>query len=412
MRVWYSIGIWFYALAVRIAACRKHKAKLWMAGRKESFSKLQSVFAHNTQPVIWFHAASLGEFEQGRPIIEKFRQQHPDWKILLTFFSPSGYEIRKTYEHADCIVYLPIDTPKNAQKLIRLVRPKIAIFIKYEFWYNYLNELQKQGAQTYFVSTIFRPEQYFFKWYGGWFRSHLRMVEQVFVQTQESADLLRTIGLQNVTVAGDTRLDRVIEIAQTKKPYPIIEAFKGNSKLLVIGSSWPMDESLISQAIAKFPTFKFLFVPHEIDEAHLQKLEHLISQPSVRYSTVDASHLQEITHIQVMIVDQIGHLSQLYQYADIAYIGGGFGNGIHNILEPTVFEIPVLFGANYRKFQEAHDLIALGATTSITTADELIPYLTATEQQNAMYQNACLQAKNYVNSKKGATNYILSRFKN
>ncbi|MDR0437935.1 MAG: 3-deoxy-D-manno-octulosonic acid transferase, partial [Bacteroidales bacterium] len=360
--------------------------------------------------VIWFHAASLGEFEQGRPVIEQFRNQHPDWKILLTFFSPSGYEIRKNYAHADCIVYLPFDTPKNAKKFAKLVQPKIAIFIKYEFWYNYLNALKKQHVRTFFVSTIFRPSQYFFKWYGGWTRKQLRAAEHFFVQNQESENLLKSIGFTNVTISGDTRFDRVSEILQTKKSFPIIEAFKGNKKLLVVGSSWPADEKLICDAISKFPNFKFLFVPHEIDEAHLQKLERLIPTPFLRYSAVEThgrASLQ-INDVQVMIVDQIGYLSQLYQYADIAYIGGGFEkSGIHNILEAAVFGIPILFGPNYKKFQEAHDLIALGAAKSISTTDEFV----VETHGRASLQELPTKAANYVNQKTGATSIILTTIK-
>jgi len=383
---------------------------LLIRGQAESFRKLQTFFENNSQPVIWFHAASLGEFEQGRPVIEHFRNQHPDWKILLTFFSPSGYEIRKHYAQADCIVYLPFDTPKHAKNFIKLVQPQIAIFIKYEFWYNYLNALEKQHVRTFFVSTIFRPSQYFFKWYGGWPRKQLRAVEHFFVQNQESEDLLKSIGFTNITISGDTRFDRVSEILQTKKSFPIIETFKGDKKLLVVGSSWLADERLICDAISKFPNFKFLFVPHEIDEAHLQKLERLISQPSLRYSAVEThgrASLQ-IDNFGVMIVDQIGFLSQLYQYADIAYIGGGFEKGgIHNILEAAVFGIPILFGPNYQKFQEAHDLIALGAAKSISTTDEFVIETYGRVSLSELPTNVA----DYVNQKTGATSIILTTIK-
>ncbi len=400
MRCLYSLSIFFYALAAKIWALKNRKARLWVSGRTESWAKLQSVFEKNSQPVIWFHASSLGEFEQGRPIIERFRKQHQDWKILLTFFSPSGYEIRKDYNQADCVVYLPIDTPANAKKFIALVKPKIAIFIKYEFWYNYLNALKKQDVRTFFVSVIFRPSQYFFKRYGGWFRKQLRGVEHFFVQNSESEKLLKSVGITNVTISGDTRFDRVVEILQTKKSFPVIEAFKENKKLCVIGSSWLADESLICRAIPKFPDFNFLFVPHEIDETHLQKLERLIAQPVLRYSNANSTN---VTDIQVMMVDQIGFLSQLYQYADIAYIGGGFEKGgIHNILEAAVFGMPILFGTNYQKFQEAHDLIALGAAKSISTTEEFAEALRETPRQFKT-------SADYVNQKKGATTLILSQ---
>jgi 3-deoxy-D-manno-octulosonic-acid transferase len=409
----YSISIYFYAFAAKIWALKNQKAQLWVAGRKESFAKLRSVFEKNTQPVIWFHAASLGEFEQGRPVIERFRNQHPDWKILLTFFSPSGYEIRKNYTHADCVVYLPLDTPANARKFVKLVQPKIAIFVKYEFWYNYLNELKKQNVRTFFISAIFRQSQYFFKGYGSWFRKQFRSVEHFFVQNQESEILLKSIGFTNVTISGDTRFDRVVEILQTKKSFPIIEKFKNDKKLFIAGSSWLADEALICQAISKFPDYKFLFVPHEIDETHLQKLERLIGQPSVRYSNfvnpVETHNCASLPNVQIMIIDQIGHLSQLYQYADMAYIGGGFEkSGIHNILEAAVFGMPILFGPNYQKFQEAKDLIALNAAKSISTTDEFVGALHAKPLHHTIHHTI---ATDYVNQKKGATSIILEQIK-
>ncbi len=347
----------------------------------------------------------MSKDEQGRPILENFRKQNPDWKILLTFFSPSGYEIRKSYAQADCIVYLPLDTPRNARKLIQIVKPQIAVFIKYEFWYNYLNTLKKQGVRTFFVSAIFRPKQYFFKSYGFWFRKQLSGVEHFFVQNKESEKLLHSIGFQNVSLAGDTRFDRVSEIPQNKKTFPIIESFKGNKKLCIVGSSWISDEKKICEIISEFPNFKFLFVPHEIDEAHLQSLEQLLSQPSLRYSKAEGANVSDI---QVMIVDQIGFLSQLYSYADIAYIGGGFQkSGIHNVLEAAVFGMPIVFGTNYSKFQEARDLVELNVAKSISSSEELVPILKSVESRNAAYLLACEQSKNYVMQKKGATTQIL-----
>ena len=435
MRFLYSIGIYSYALAAKIWALKSQKARKFVNGQAESFEKLRTVFEKNTQPVIWFHAASLGEFEQGRPIIEGFRKERPEWKILLTFFSPSGYEIRKNYAQADCVIYLPFDTAKHAQKFVKLVQPKVAVFIKYEFWYNYLNALKKQDVRTFFVSAIFRPSQYFFKWYGGWARKQLEGVEHFFVQNQESENLLKSISFTNVTFSGDTRFDRVAEILQTKKPFPIIEKFKGNKRLLVVGSSWASDESRICKAFSlpasgscehsgkhnanrtagaeaifnEKSDFKLLFVPHEITEARLKKLEYLISNhfqvKSIRYSKAT---LDTVSDVQVMIVDEVGHLSQLYQYADVVYIGGGFEKGgIHNILEPAVFGVPIFFGKNHEKFQEVHDLIALNVAQS-TTFDKFVNFV-ETEQDAALLQEVSTRASNYINLKKGATSVILKK---
>lgn len=398
----YHISIFVYGLIVQVAALFNHKAKLFVHGRKTIFEQIKHKINSADQP-IWFHFASLGEFEQGRPVLEKLKSINPDFKIVITFFSPSGYEIRKNYELADGIFYLPLDTPANAAKFIQLVNPKMAIFTKYEFWPNYFKTLAENKIPLYIISGIFRSDQVFFKWYGRFYRNVLKSVSHFFVQNEESATLLKSIGFSNVSVSGDTRFDRVYENAQQPKILKDIENFCGNFKTIVAGSTWPEDEKLLTNLINEYPTWKFIIAPHEIDGTHLKEIENLFPQ-AVRFSRLPTSHINDTAN--VLIIDNIGMLSSLYQYGNIAYIGGGFGAGIHNTLEAAAFGSPVIFGPNYHKFQEAKDLIALGAAKSIENAEDLIQavvYFNDTESGQL--------AANYVASKKGTTDLILTSIK-
>jgi len=363
----YNLGIRIYQILVAVVSLFNKKAKLFRDGRKGWEKRLRESIKENDR-VVWFHCASLGEFEQGRPVIEAFKIKYPDVKILLTFFSPSGYEIRKNYQGADYIFYLPLDTYWNSKSFIDIVNPVATIFVKYEFWYFYLNGLKKRGVPTYVISAIFRPEQAFFKWYGGWYRKFLANFQHLFVQNESSKELLASIGVNNVTVAGDTRFDRVIANAQAAKVIPLIEQFVGDSKVMVAGSTWPKDEEIIVEHFKTNPhNLKLIIAPHEIHEQEIEKLRNSFGLKTLRYTKPDECNPCEA---QVLIIDTIGILSSIYRYGHISYIGGGFGVGIHNTLEAAVFGIPVLFGPNYQRFQEAVDLIETGTAKSITSIEE------------------------------------------
>jgi len=353
MKLLYIIGIWAYTLLIKLFSLFNPKAKLFIKGRKNIFN----IIAQKINPAekhIWFHFASLGEFEQGRPVLEKIKNLYPAKKIIITFFSPSGYEIRKNYALAD-VFYLPIDTPGNAKRFISSINPEMAIFTKYEFWHFYFKELKDQGIPLYVISGIFRESQAFFKWYGNFYRNILKSVTYFFVQNKESENLLKSIGLNNVTISGDTRFDRVYENAQSPKALPLIESFIGNSPTLICGSTWPEDEKILSALSEKYPNWKFIIAPHEIHESHIESIEKQFSVNNVRFSIFSSSNQTPNAEHQTLIVDNIGMLSSLYQYGKVAYIGGGFGIGIHNTLEAAAFGLPVIFGPKYDKFQEAKD---------------------------------------------------------
>jgi len=397
----YNISMLIYGLLVRLASLFNAKAKLFIRGRKGIFKHISAKFNGNDRP-IWFHFASLGEFEQGRPVLEKIKASKPDEKIIVTFFSPSGYEIRKNYALADGIFYLPLDTISNAKKFVNLVNPKMAIFTKYEFWPNYFRALANKNIPLYIISGIFRPNQVFFKGYGGFYRNVLKCVKHFFVQNEESATLLKSIGIKNVDISGDTRFDRVYENAQSPKNLPVIEKFCGEAPVLIAGSTWPEDEKLLVDLVAKKTNWKLVIAPHEIHEGHISAITDLFPN-GLRFSKLDANETTKIES-QVLIIDNIGMLSSLYQYGKIAYIGGGFGVGIHNTLEAAAFGLPVIFGPNYHKFQEAKDLIEIGAAKSISNTEELN---TAFEYYVA-HESGTL-AKNYVADKKGATEMIMKK---
>lgn len=358
MILFYNLSVFFYSLLVRFASLFNPKAKQWVQGRKDILKKIAKEVEGETN-LVWFHSASLGEFEQGRPVIEAFRAKYPEYKIVLTFFSPSGYEIRKNYEGVDYVFYLPVDSKKNAKAFIRIIDPKMVFFIKYEFWYHYLNQLRKQEIPTYIFSTIFRKNQMFFKPYGGLYRKILKAFTHFFVQNEESIKLLKGIGFENVSLAGDTRFDRVYTIAKQAKVLDQVEDFAQNRPVMIAGSTWPKDEeNIISYINNADKDYKFIIAAHEVDENHIKSIVNAIEKPYVRFTSATKA---EIDAAEVLVVDCIGILSSLYRYADVSYIGGGFGRGIHNTLEAACYGLPVIFGPNYHKFKEAKDLLALGA---------------------------------------------------
>ena len=349
----YSLFIYLYVSAVRVAALFNKKVARMVAGEAEAFAMLERQRTDGAR-WLWFHAASLGEFEQGRPLMEEIRQRYPDWKILLTFFSPSGYEVRKDYKGADLVCYLPLDTPRNVHRFLKAARPSMAFFIKYEFWKNYLTELRRQGIPAYSVCSIFREQQLFFRWYGGFYRDVLKCFTHLYVQNEESRQLLQRIGVTDVTVAGDTRFDRVVEICRQAKDLPLVERFKGgNDCTLVAGSSWAPDEDLFIPYFNRHPGMKLVIAPHVIDESHITEIISKLARPFVRYSQATE---ESIRRADCLIIDCFGLLSSIYRYGEVAYIGGGFGVSIHNTLEAAVYGIPVVFGPNNRKFMEAQGL--------------------------------------------------------
>jgi 3-deoxy-D-manno-octulosonic-acid transferase len=408
----YNTGIRIYVLMIRLAALFMPKARLWVKGRKNIFERIELAIREAnidplTQPIAWFHCSSLGEFEQGRPVIEAYRQQFPEHKIFLTFFSPSGYEVRKAYTGADFIFYLPADTRRQARKFLTLVKPWVAIFVKYEFWFNYLNELRKAEVPTYLISANFRPTQHFFKSYGEWSRTALAKLNHIFVQNESSRELLSFIGINNVTVSGDTRFDRVIDIASQAKSFPLVDAFAQSGQVIVAGSTWPPDEDLIFRVMElSTAKFKLIIAPHE---TYPKRIETLLSRPdihAVRYSEANEASL---TNASVLVIDGIGMLSSLYRYATLAYIGGGFGVGIHNTLEAATFGKPVIFGPHYHKFPEALDLIELNAAFSIKNEDELNSAIQKLLGDSSTYRAASQKAGEYVRAQAGATQIIMRK---
>jgi len=369
-------------------------------GQAGALSLLKKTIDPNAR-YIWFHAASLGEFEQGRSVMEQLKKDNPETKILLTFFSPSGYEIRKNYAVADVISYLPLDTTTATRKFVKLVNPSKAIFIKYEFWPNYILELQKANVPVYSISAIFRPSQVFFKVYGGWYRNLLKSFAHIFVQDNNSLKLLADNGFSNVSVAGDTRFDRVADLAQQAKNIPLIEAFVQDSKkVIVAGSTWPKDEELLVKYLKLHPDIKLILVPHEIHQAHIMGISKLLDGKFVRYTELNEQNAQTTNCI---VVDTIGLLSSIYRYAKVAYIGGGFGVGIHNTLEAAVWNVPVVFGPNYQKFREARELIAIGGAFSIAQYELLEAQFDSLLKNN----KAGKIAGDYVKNNTGATDLIL-----
>ena len=407
MTLLYRTGIFFYSLFIHIFSAFNEKARLFVRGRM-NWEKILGQKIDPKAKYIWFHCASLGEFEQGRPVIEDLKNRLPEYKVLLTFFSPSGYEIRKNYPLADVVAYLPMDTKHNAKAFLNIVQPEKVFFVKYEFWYFYFSELSKRKIPLYIISAIFRENQQFFKntpW-GKWYLKMLSQVEHLFVQNEKSGELLKTIGLSNFTVSGDTRFDRVAAIAKVSKEIPIVEKFMGNSMLLIAGSTWKPDEELLATFINQSNDIKFIIAPHEVSAVNINRIHQLLKKPAISFSKVTEA---EIDRFQVLIIDSVGLLSSLYRYGNIAYIGGGFGVGIHNILEAATFGLPVIFGPNYKKFKEAVDLTFEGGAISISTFDELLQALNNLINKNAEREKTSDICKNYVAKNVGSTKVIIKK---
>jgi 3-deoxy-D-manno-octulosonic-acid transferase len=381
------------------------KAKLFVDGRRDIYNQLKKSFANENASVIWLHCASLGEFEQARPIMEALKQKYPSVKTLLTFFSPSGYEIRKNYAGADAIFYLPWDTPSNAKRFVGIVRPTIAIFVKYEFWYNYSSQLKEKSIPLISISCILRPDQIFFKSYGSLFRKTLRNFDYFFVQNKETQDLLNTLNIKS-TLAGDTRFDRVMQIVQSSEEISIAKKFKSDQKLLVAGSCWPEDMDVLVPLINENKDrLKFIIAPHEITEGFLSSIEKSLEVRSIRYSKADETSSSDFS---VLIIDNIGMLSRLYRYGEFAYVGGGFGAGLHNILEAACYGVPIFFGnKNYKKYQEATDLIMLGGAFEVSGFSELKAKYELMNNTPESFLLACEVTRSYVQENLGATKKIM-----
>ncbi len=406
MTVLYAISIHLIHIIISIFAWFNPKARLWIQGRKNWKKKLNTYFPVNGK-VIWFHAASLGEFEQGRPLMEKIRKQYPQFRIVLTFYSPSGYEVRKHYAGADYITYLPSDTVRNARYFITRVNPAVVFFIKYEFWYFYLKFLYARDIPVYLVSGIFRKDQVFFRWYGGWFCNMLHFFKHIFVQQPESLSLLKHIGISHASISGDTRFDTVYAAAASISPIETISRFVNDYPCLVAGSTWPEDELLLLKTIHSADhELKLIIAPHEIHAGHIQFITSRLEQSFILLS--ETSSADDLAQKQVLIIDNIGMLLAVYQYATIAYVGGGFGKGIHNILEPASFGTPVIFGPNYHKFHEAAELIRLGGAFYIEKIDELNDLIHKLLKETYFYKTSSIVVKKYIESHTGATNSIIN----
>jgi putative 3-deoxy-D-manno-octulosonic-acid transferase len=401
----YNIVIYIYLIGVAIASCFNKKVKKMWAGERQALKVLREKVDPNAR-YIWFHAASLGEFEQGRPLMEYLRKTHPEYKILLTFFSPSGYEVRKNYEGADIICYLPLDTIRNARRFLRAIKPVMAFFIKYEFWYNYLHILQHRGVPTYSVSSIFRPDQIFFQWYGKGYGRVLKCFTHFFVQNIESKNLLAKLDIHDVEVVGDTRFDRVLQIKEASKQLPIVEKFTENtSKVFIAGSSWLPDEEVFLKYFNLHKDWKLIVAPHVIGEDHLAQIFELLKgRRVVRYTEATEENVKDA---EVLIIDCFGLLSSIYHYGTISYVGGGFGVGIHNVLEAAVWDIPVIFGPNNKRFQEAQGLIMAGGGFEINDYQSFRDLMMRFETDEMFLQTSKKHAGEFVKGRAGATKKIM-----
>ncbi len=398
----YNSGIFLYNLAIRLFSLFNEKGRLLLRGRKDTQRAILNL--HLKEKTIWIHCASLGEFEQGRPLIEAIKKKNPNKIIILTFFSPSGYEVRKDYELVDYVFYLPSDRKSNVKQFVNAINPEVAIFVKYEFWFHYLKYLNAMDVKTYIISAIFRPQHAFFKWYGGWYKKMLKYFTKLFVQDEESANLLKQIGIDNYQISGDTRFDRVWEIARASKEYPELKEFSEGFRVLVGGSSWPAGENLIAEYLKENKDIKLLLAPHEIHEEHLKQIEELLSVESVRYTKIRDVDLKKI---RVLIVDTMGMLSSMYRYGDVAYIGGGFGSGIHNTIEASTFGLPVVFGPNYKKYKEACDLIDEEAGFTVSNQTEFNEIMNRLFWDNNFLKKASDASMKYVKKMTGATVQII-----
>ncbi|MBN2615804.1 MAG: 3-deoxy-D-manno-octulosonic acid transferase [Bacteroidales bacterium] len=404
----YNFFVYLFSLIIRLASPFNAQARLFVKGRKDQFKRIKEALGPYDE-IAWFHCASLGEFEQGRPVMEAFRKTFPRYKILLTFFSPSGYELKKDNAPADYVFYLPMDKAHNARRFVRIVRPRIAVFIKYEYWFNYMNELYKNKIPLFYISAIFRKKQHFFKTWGWWFRNQLQKVSWFMVQNEASAQLLTNIKIFHHEVSGDTRFDRVLKILESPRELSVLESFKGDSKILMAGSTWPPDEGILKNYFEQKPDLKLVIAAHKTDEAHIREIQQKFADWNpVLFSQADEVSVQ---NAQVLIVDVMGLLSGLYRYADIAYVGGGFGTGIHNLLEPAVFGIPVLFGPNHQHFQEALDLLEKGGGFTIRNKTQFQEIMDQLLSEPEKYIQAARAAQTYVSSHSGATDKVIWKMK-
>ena len=404
----YRIAVRLYGWLIGLAGFFHPKARLWTQGRQDLFGRLKEgrKSLRPDCPTVWVHCASVGEFEQGRPLIEALRDRQPDLNIVLSFFSPSGYQLRKNYPVADLVCYLPLDTPGNARRFLDLLDPALAIFVKYEFWFEHLAELNRRKVPTFLISAVFRPKQVFFRWYGSLFRQMLRTFDAIFVQERSSAELLEELRHPRVLVAGDTRVDRVCQVAGQVFDTPLLDVFTGSSPLLIAGSTWPEDEQLLIEHLKNgaLPNWKYLIVPHELTSARLEELQAALPMPSIRFTR---SGREEAESARIMILDTMGMLSGAYRYGRIAWIGGGFGAGIHNVLEAAVYGLPTLFGTRYRKFPEATALVSAGGAFPVDTYKTLQQTLRSLQDATS-YERASAQARRYIAENQGATGRILA----
>ncbi len=407
MKFIYFAVILIYNFLIKITSVFNKKAKQFISGRKDWAKILGSKVDKNGR-YIWFHCSSLGEFEQGRPLIEIIKKKYKQYKIVLTFFSPSGYEMRKNYDGADIVNYLPVDTPENAKIFLDLIKPEKVFFIKYEYWYFFLSEIAVRKIPLILVSAVFHTDSIFFKknFIGRWYRDMLIKFDHLFVQDEKSVQLLREAGINRCSVAGDTRIDRVVAIAGDAKNIPLIEKFKGKSLLIVGGSTWKPDEDLLSKYINSSKDVKIIFAPHEVSETNIKRLQKIIEVPSVRFSKSD---IKDIVNYKVLIIDSIGLLSSIYKYGSVAYIGGGFGVGIHNILEPAVFGLPVIFGPNHEKFKEATDLKALKGAYPVNNFRQLENVLNMFLNNPSALLTASDICRSYILKNIGAANIIINK---
>lgn len=408
----YNIGLMLYWAGAHVGALFHPKVRKLVRGHRGALRKLEQAMRRRGQrKVAWFHCASLGEFEQGRPVIEALRRQRPDTFVLLTFFSPSGYEVRKGYAAADCVCYMPLDLWWVARRFVAIAAPDIAVFVKYEFWYNYLSQLHRQGVKTYLVSAIFREQQAFFdQLYGKFFVRMLSFCEHIFVQNSESLDLLDSVGIANASCAGDTRFDRVIEVAASANALPQLAQLAAPDDItLVAGSTWPPDEALLAELVSKIPNIKLIVAPHEVSESRALSLMARFSKPTLLYSQWQKNREVNLSGYSVFVVDAVGFLSSLYRFGTLAYVGGGFGAGIHNILEAAVFGIPVIFGSSYKKFCEATDLVQQGGAFSVSSSAELLSVVDTLSNNRQRCEQSGSTCRSYVQQHKGATEIIMSR---
>ena len=400
----YNLLIYLYLFGVAIYSLFDKKVRKMWRGERAAFDVLREKVKPGAE-YVWFHAASLGEFEQGRPLMERLRQNHPEYKILLTFFSPSGYEVRKNYEGADIICYLPLDTIVNARRFLRLVHPVKAFFIKYEFWYNYLHILRHRKVPVYSVSSIFRPEQVFFRWYGHEYSRVLKCITHFYVQNEMSQRLLGSLGLNNVTVVGDTRFDRVLQIRDAAKELPIAEAFAQGHRVFVAGSSWPPDEDVFIPYFNEHPEWRLIIAPHVIGSDHLRQIRSSLKMPAVLYTETTP---EEAAQARCLIINCFGLLSSIYNYGEVAYVGGGFGVGIHNVLEAAVWDMPVIFGPNNKRFQEAQGLLEVGGGFEVDGKDTFRQTMNRLSDDSEYLAKVSHEAGQFVKGQAGATERVMT----